>query len=157
MQLTLFSVAITPVPTSVATVQVLTFCCNYAGDCFCCNYTVRNFCNIYAGESFCNKYMGDNFHWHYACGRKKKSWRWYFLQECIMHMTISIVIMQATVSVVASCVWQFQVTTLQSFLWYPIFIKLTRKHHIEGEGIKPNLNFTTLANILPKLRYFVCG
>ena len=44
-------------------------------------------------------------------------YRWYFLQ-CIMHITISIVIMQVAVPVVAVCVTtnNFQVATLYSFL-----------------------------------------
>ena len=140
--------------TSVAIVQVLGFCCIYAGGCFCSNYTVRNFCNIYAGEGFCNKYMGDNFLWNDACGSLFQSWRWYF-QQCIKHMIISIVIMQATVSVIAVCD-SSKSQLYYFFFWYPLFITLTRKHQ-KVEDIKSDLNFATLVNIPPKLRYFVCG
>ena len=62
----------------------------------------------------------------------------YFLQ-CIMHMTISIVIMHVTVSVVAMYV------TVSSSNF--IFLCLTPTFH--------SLHFTTFVNILPKLRYFV--
>ena len=74
---------------------------NYAHDCFHHNYAVRSFCSIYADESFCSEHVDDHFYWNYAGG---SPWlplcRWYFLQ-CIMHMTISIVIVQVAVSVVA--------------------------------------------------------
>ena len=38
--------------------------------------------------------------------------------------------------------------------WSSFFIELTRQHQ-KAEGIISNLHFTTLVNILPKLRYFV--
>ena len=67
-----------------------------------------------------------------------------------MHMTISIVIMQVAVSVVAIYVTasssKYIFLSLTSF-----FIKLTRKM----KGIISSLHFTTLINIPPKLRYFV--
>ena len=142
---------------------------NYIGATICCNCACfelllqlcrrlflfqRNFCKIYAGESFCNKYMGNNFLWNYPCGSLFQSWRWYF-QQCIKHMIISIVIMQATVSVIAVCD-SSKSQLYYFFLWYPIFITFTRKHQ-KVEDIKSNLNFATLVNIPPKLRYFVCG
>ena len=71
-----------------------------------------------------------------------------------MHMTISIVIMQVTVFVVAIYVK----VSSSNFIFLSLtdthfFIKLTRKHQ-KAEGITSNLHFTTLVNILPKLRYF---
>ena len=71
-----------------------------------------------------------------------------------MHMTISIVIMQVTVSVVA----MYVTVSSSNFIFLSLtdthfFIKLTRKHQ-KAEGITSNLHFTTLVNILPKLRYF---
>ena len=70
-------------------------------------------------------------------------------------MTISIVIMEVNASVVTMHVTvsshNFIVLFSKS---YPFFIKLTRKHQ-KVEGIKSNLHFTTLVNMLPKLRYVV--
>ena len=125
------------------------FCCNYTGECFRCSYGVRSFSNVYAGESFCNKYVGYNFYWNYA----RRS-----LQR-IIHVAIVIVIMQATVSVVAMYVAVSSSNFLsRSYIpfsnWYPFLIKLTRKHQ-NVEGIISNLNFTNLVNIFRKLRHFV--
>ena len=73
-----------------------------------------------------------------------------------MHLTISIVIMQVTVSVIA----MYVTVSSSNFIYIPFtnwssfFIELTRQHQ-KAEGIISNLHFTTLVNILPKLRYFV--
>ena len=79
-----------------------------------------------------------------------QSCRWYFLQ-CIMYMTISIVIMHVAVSVLA-----MYVTASSSNF---IFLSLTSIFHKFDQktfnGIIPSLHFTTLVNILPKSRYFV--
>ena len=68
-----------------------------------------------------------------------------------MHMTISIVIMQVAVSVVA-----MYVTASSSNF---IFLSLTSIFHKIDQktfkGIRSSLHFTTLVNILPKLRYSV--
>ena len=78
-----------------------------------------------------------------------QSCRWYFLQ-CIMHMTISLVIMQVAVSIVA-----MHVTASSSNF---IFLSLTSIFHKIDQktfkGITLSLYFTTLVNTLPKLRYF---
>ena len=68
-------------------------------------------------------------------------------------MTISIVVMQVTVSVVA----MYVTVSSSNFTFLsliPIFHKIDQK---VSEGIRhyQNLHFTTLVNILPKLRYFV--
>ena len=76
------------------------FCCNNAGDCFCSNYAVRSLCSTYSSDSFCSKYVGDNFYCNNAGGILLLLCKWYFLQ-CIMHMTVTIIIMQVTVSVIA--------------------------------------------------------
>ena len=73
-----------------------------------------------------------------------QSCRWYFLQ-CIMHMTISVTIMQVAVSFVA----MYMIASNSKFIF--LSFKLTRKI----KGIISSLHFTTLINILPKLRYFV--
>ena len=74
--------------------------------------------------------------------------RWYFLQ-CTMHITVSIVIMQVTVSVKAMLV------TVSSNNF--IFLSLTPSFHktdqTTSKGIISALHFTTIVNILPKLRY----
>ena len=76
--------------------------------------------------------------------------RWCFLQY-IMHMTLSIIIMQVTLSFIAIR-WQFQETISYSVL------KLTASFHkIDQKTFKSiisGLHFTTSVNILPKLRYF---
>ena len=83
-----------------------------------------------------------------------QSCKWYFLQ-CIKHMTISVLIMQVPVSIVAMHVTASSSNFIFLSLTYipPFFIKLTRKLikalYISG------LHFTTSTNILPKLRYFV--
>ena len=103
------------------------FCNNYASGCFCCSYVVRSFCSTYAGDSFCSKYVGDNFYGNYADGSLLQLCRWYFLQ-CIMHMTVSIVIMQVTFFysyVGDSFKEQFHILFSN---WQPLSIKLTRKH-----------------------------
>ena len=73
------------VTTSVAIMQVFTFCCNHAGGTFCYSYFgylfvavmevtvqfkygVRSFCSTYASDSFCSKNVGDNFYCNYAGG-----------------------------------------------------------------------------------------
>ena len=48
--------AIMQVPTSVATMQVLRFYCNYVGDTFCCTYGGGFFCCSYEGDCFCCNY-----------------------------------------------------------------------------------------------------
>ena len=66
-------------------------------------------------------------------------------------MTISIVVMQVTVSVVA----MYVTVSSSNFIFHsliPIFHKIDQK---ASEGMKSNLHFTTLVNILIKLRYFV--
>ena len=56
----------------------------------------RSFCGTYACNSFCSKYVGYNFYCNYEDGSLcLQLCRWYFLQ-CIMRMTVSIVIMQVT-------------------------------------------------------------
>ena len=87
-----------------------------SGDCFCCTYTVRSFCSIYAGESVCSWYVGDNFFWNYASG--SLCCRYYFLQS-IMQLTISIVVIQVTISVA------MYVTVSSSKF---IFLSLTNTH-----------------------------
>ena len=57
------------------------FCCNYADDCFCCNYVVRSFCSIYAGES-----SAANM--------------WVTIFKKIMHVWVSVGIMQILFSIV---------------------------------------------------------
>ena len=68
-----------------------------------------------------------------------------------MHMTISMVIMQVAVSVVA-----MYVTASSSNF---IFLSLTSIFHKIDQktfkGIISSLHFTTSVNILPKSRYFV--
>ena len=96
------------VPTSVAIIQVLMFywnyvvglfCCSYEGDYFCCNYAVRGFCNTYISENFCSKYVGDYFYWNHASGSLCCNHAGGFFLQCIMQITISIVIMEVAVSV----------------------------------------------------------
>ena len=68
-----------------------------------------------------------------------------------MHMTLSIVIMQVTLSFIAIR-WQFQETISYSVL------RLTASFHKTDQktfkSIISGLHFTTSVNILPKLRYF---
>ena len=150
-------IAIMRVTTSVAIMQVFlggnnhiggtfcntyvggSFCCNYAADCFCCNYAVRSFCSTYSGESFYSKYVCHNFYCNYADGSLLQLCRCYFLLW-IMHMTVSIVIIQVPVSAEALYM-TVSSTASYSFLWHPIFIKLTRKHL--HKGIISAFHFTT--------------
>ena len=75
--------------------------------------------------------------------------RWYFLQ-CIMHITVSIVIMQVTVSVKA-----MQVTvSSNNFVFLSLAPSFHKTDHRTFNGIISGLHFTTIVNILPKLRYF---
>ena len=127
------------------------FCCNHAGDCFCCNYAVRSFCSTYAGDSLCSKYVGDNFYCNYAgeslCWKLCRS---YFLQ-CIICMTVFIVILQGTHSVVLA---MEVVVSSSNFIFLSLtdtrFSKIDLKTF---EGIILGLHFTTFVNILPKLRH----
>ena len=111
------------VPASAAIMQVLMFCCNY------CNYAGGTFRDTYAGGSFGCSYAGDSSvtimqlevsatlmpvkicasnMWvtifteimQVGVMQVLQSCKWYFL-HCIMHMTISILIMQVSVSFVA--------------------------------------------------------
>ena len=155
MELTL-SIAIMLVTLSVAIIQVLrcycnyaggTFCYSYVGGSFCCNYAVSSFCISYEGGSFCNKYVGDTFYCNYAGEGLLQLCRWYFLQ-CIRHMTVSIVIMQVTVLVIAMLV------TVSSNNF--IFLSLTPTFHkIDWKKLTAlhQVSISSLVNILPKLRY----
>ena len=70
-----------------------------------------------------------------------------------MYMTISNVIMQVAVSVVAMYVTASSNRFLfLSLTFYSLFHKIDQKTF---KGIILSLHFTTLVNILPKLRYFV--
>ena len=152
---------------SVAIVQVLKFYsnyvsgtfhynCLYVGGSFCCNYAVRSLCNITlmqvvsAGKIWVTILLKL-----YTWGSLLQSCRQYFLQ-CILHIFISIVIIQVTVSIVAMYVTVLSTNFIFLSLTnrYPFFIKLTRKHQ-KAKGIMSNLHFTILVNILPKLRYFL--
>ena len=87
------SVTVMLVDPSVAIMQV-------TGD-FCCNYAVRSFYSTYAGDIFCIGHVGDNFYCNYASVSPCcKLCSWYVMQ-CIMHMSVSIVIMLVTVSAIA--------------------------------------------------------
>ena len=146
--------------TSVAIIQVLRFYCNYSGGAFCYSYAGGYFCCNHAGDCFsCNcavrryagdNYAGDNFYCNYAgWGLCCKLCRWYFLQ-CIMHITVSIVIMQVTVSVIA----MQETVSSNNFIFFslaPTFQKIDQKTF---KSIISDLHFTTVVNILPKLRYF---
>ena len=136
--------------TSVAIMQVLRFFQNYAGDCFCYNYAVKSFCSTYAGNSFCSKYVSDNCCCNYAGGSLCCNYAGgiaLFLQ-CIIHMTVSILIMQVTVSVI---VMSMKVSS-NKFIFLsltPTVCKIYRK------PIKSNISgfhFNTFVNILPGLR-----
>ena len=78
-----------------------------------------------------------------------QSYRWFFLQ-CIMHMTIFIIIMQVAVSAVA----MYVTASSSNFVLISdiIFHKIYQKTF---KCIISSLRFETLINILPKLRYFV--
>ena len=65
-------------------------------------------------------------------------------------MTISLVIMQMALSVVAMYVTASSSNFI--FLSLPFFHKIDQKTF---KGITSSLYFTTLVNIFPKLRYFV--
>ena len=56
--------------------------------------------STYADERFCSKYMGGNFYCNYADGVSVAIMQVVFLQ-CIMHMDVSIVIIQVTLSFIA--------------------------------------------------------
>ena len=139
------------------------FCCNYLGDCFCCNYAVRSFCSIYAGERVCSKYVGDNFYRHYArkslCCNHAGGIFCSRLCTCAYIAAIETIIYEYFYCNYAGDCFCFSYVC-DSFKsqryspfsnWCLFFIKLTRKHQ-KVEGIKSNLHFTTLINILPKFR-----
>ena len=90
--------------TSVAILQALRFYCNYAGGTFCYSYVGESFCCNYTGDCFSLNYAGRSFYSKYVGGNCNYAvlqlCRWYVLQ-CTMHMTVSIVIMQVTVSGIA--------------------------------------------------------
>ena len=90
--------------TSVAIMQALRFYCNYAGGTFCYSYVGESFCCNYTGDCFSLNYAGRSFYSKYVSGNCNYAvlqlCRWYVLQ-CTMHMTVSIVIMQVTVSGIA--------------------------------------------------------
>ena len=90
--------------TSVAIMQALRFYCNYAGGTFCYSYVGESFCCNYTGDCFSLNYAGRSFYSKYVGGNCNYAvlqlCRWYVLQ-CTMHMTVSIVIMQVTVSGIA--------------------------------------------------------
>ena len=68
-------------------------------------------------------------------------------------MTVSSVIVQVTVSVVAIYV-TVSSSNLIFFSLTPTFLKIYKKMF---KDIISSLHFTTFVNILPKLRYFVGG
>ena len=72
----------------------MVLCYWYVGGSFCCKFAV----STNEGDSFCSKYVGDNFCCNYAAGKFLfQLYGWYFLQ-CIMHMTVSIVIVRVILS-----------------------------------------------------------
>ena len=69
------------------------FCNDYASDCFCCSYAVRAFCStMQVTVSAANMWV-TIFIVIMQMESLLQLCRWHFLQ-CIMHMTVSIVIMQ---------------------------------------------------------------
>ena len=98
------------VTTSVAIIQALRFCCNYAGSAFCYSYVDESFCCNHAGDCFCCLYVVRSFYsfTHMTISAANNIWvtvfivimqvgavlqliqvvcRRYFLQ-CIMPMTV---------------------------------------------------------------------